>query len=66
MRIVLLLLLLTATGFAEPTHPAWATLENQKAAWNRGDLDTFLDGYLRVPELTFTSGANLVQGFDAV
>ena len=42
-----------------------APLERQRQAWNRGDLDAFMDGYWRSDRLTFASGATIKQGWDA-
>jgi ketosteroid isomerase-like protein len=39
-------------------------LAAQQAAWNRGDLAGYMDGYLRAPELVFTSGGNVRRGWD--
>ena len=33
-----------------------AVLDRQAAAWNRGDLAAYMDGYARTPALVFTSG----------
>jgi ketosteroid isomerase-like protein len=41
-----------------------AVLERQRAAWNRGDLDGFMEGYAATPELIFTSGGAIRRGFD--
>ncbi len=38
-------------------------LERQVADWNRGDLDAFVSGYWRSPELTFISGGEVRRGF---
>lgn len=40
-------------------------LDEQRAAWNRGDLDAFLSGYEPSERLLFTSGGKIQQGFDA-
>lgn len=40
-----------------------AVLAAQMDAWNRGDLDGFLDGYAREPALVFTSGAKIRRGW---
>jgi ketosteroid isomerase-like protein len=40
-------------------------LTAQTAAWNRHDLEGFMKGYWRSPELTFYSGGNIAQGWDA-
>lgn len=41
-----------------------AVLSAQQAAWNRGDLAAYMDGYLRSPELVFTSGSQIRRGWD--
>jgi beta-aspartyl-peptidase (threonine type) len=41
-----------------------AVLTDQAAAWNRGDLDGFMDGYWRDEELTFTSGDKVARGWE--
>jgi ketosteroid isomerase-like protein len=43
-----------------------AVLEGQKAAWNRGDVTAFMDGYRRSPDLTFAGKAGFTRGWDAV
>jgi uncharacterized protein (TIGR02246 family) len=40
-------------------------LREQAAAWNRGDLEAFMAGYWRSPELTFFSGARQFKGWQA-
>jgi beta-aspartyl-peptidase (threonine type) len=52
-----------------PTHAAFvadvvAVLERQRDAWNRGDLEGYMDGYLRSPDLVFTSGGGVRRGWD--
>lgn len=39
-------------------------LHDQELAWNRGDLEGFLRGYDRSPDIIFTSGAEVRRGFD--
>jgi beta-aspartyl-peptidase (threonine type) len=41
-----------------------AVLEAQVAAWNRGDLEGFMAGYWRSPELVFCSGATVTKGWE--
>src|SRR5687768_4790966 len=41
-----------------------AVLTAQQEAWNRGDLDGFMAGYLRSDQLVFTSGGNIRRGWD--
>ena len=40
-----------------------ALLETQAAAWNRGDLDGFMQGYWESPDLVFTSGGRVQRGW---
>jgi ketosteroid isomerase-like protein len=40
-----------------------ALLDNQIAAWNRGDLPSYMDGYARIPGLVFTSGGDIRRGW---
>jgi uncharacterized protein (TIGR02246 family) len=43
-----------------------AVLDAQVAAWNRGDIDAFMDGYRRSPETVFISGDDLTRGWQTV
>jgi beta-aspartyl-peptidase (threonine type) len=40
-------------------------LDDQVAAWNKGDLDTFMKGYWKSSKLTFFSGKDRTQGWQA-
>ncbi len=40
-------------------------LSDQAAAWNKGDLDGFMQGYWNSPDLTFFSGNSKAQGWQA-
>jgi beta-aspartyl-peptidase (threonine type) len=40
-----------------------AVLDRQIAAWNRGDLVGYMDGYARTPALVFTSGGDIRRGW---
>jgi ketosteroid isomerase-like protein len=42
-----------------------AVLDGQAAAWNRGDLDAYMDGYARIDGLVFTSGGKIRRGWQA-
>ena len=42
-----------------------AILRSQVEAWNRHDLEAFMAGYWNSPTLTFFSGANETQGWQA-
>jgi uncharacterized protein (TIGR02246 family) len=54
-------------GEALPSREAAveAVLRMQQDAWNRHDLDAFMAGYWNSPELTFFSGANERNGWQA-
>lgn len=41
-----------------------ALLAEQAEAWNRGDLEGFMEGYLRSPELSYTAGGAVHRGWD--
>ena len=49
---------------AEDDAEIRAVLERQKQAWNRGDIETFVEGYHRSPDIVFTSGGKIRRGFD--
>jgi uncharacterized protein (TIGR02246 family) len=49
----------------DATAPVRALLDAQVAAWNRGDLEGFMAGYWRSPELVFCSGATVSKGWNA-
>ncbi len=66
------LLLIAACGCAFAEHSQGdekVVIENvlreQAAAWNRGDLEGFMAGYWKSPELTFFSGAHEFKGWQA-
>jgi len=41
-----------------------AALVQGMEAWNRGDLDAFLKGYVQGPEMTYTASGRVVRGID--
>src|SRR5260370_10684937 len=43
-----------------------AVLTSQQAAWNRGDIPAFLEGYWNSPELTFAGSDGIVRGYDGL
>ena len=64
MRIALALVAVAAA--APPPVPAAvrSVLDAQVEAWNRGDLEAFMAGYWRSPDLVFCSGATVTKGWD--
>ena len=51
----------TTGGGADVRSGIMNVLRSQVEAWNRGDLEGFMDGYWESPELIFTSGARVQQ-----
>ena len=41
-------------------------IEEQQAAWNRGDIEGFMDGYAREETTTFVSGDAVTRGWQTV
>jgi ketosteroid isomerase-like protein len=41
-------------------------LRAQQTAWNRGDVDAFLVGYWRSPQLSFSGSSGVARGWDGV
>lgn len=39
-------------------------LDEQKEAWNRGDIEGFMAGYHRRPDIVFTSGGKVRRGYE--
>jgi ketosteroid isomerase-like protein len=52
-----------ATSDAESIAQIQALLDRQVEAWNRHDLEGFMDGYWNSPDLTFYSGTTPVSGW---
>lgn len=40
-------------------------LLDQQAAWNRGDIEAFMEGYLKTDELSFVGSKRVTKGWDA-
>jgi len=77
-RLILLVVLLggcaTGRGGAPPPAAAFTpadrdaiakVLSDQRDAWNAGDIEGFMAGYVPTDELLFTSGAKLRRGYAA-
>jgi uncharacterized protein (TIGR02246 family) len=50
----------------EPSDTIRAVLTTQQAAWNRGDIPAFLQGYWNSPDLTFSGSDGIVRGYDGL
>jgi len=70
--IFLTILSTTAASFAQNNKDAKsiaairAVLDAQAAAWNRGDLETYMDGYARSTDTVFVSGDRVTRGWQTV
>ena len=56
---------LQAYSNADSEKAVRKVLDDQVAAWNRGDLDAFMRGYWKSNELRFFSGKDITSGWDA-
>ena len=71
-RCALLLVLVIATAsarqFANDTADSEirAVLTAQQDAWNRGDIDSFMNGYARAETTVFVSGDEVTRGWQTV
>lgn len=54
-----------ASGTAGVEAHVTKVLEVQEQAWNRGDIDAFMDTYWKSEELTFSSGGKTTSGWNA-
>lgn len=74
LKSVLLLTLVTASipslaqnrGNDKSVIAIRAVLDAQVAAWNRGDLEGYMDGYQRSPDIVFISGDRVTRGWKTV
>ncbi|MCE9687898.1 SgcJ/EcaC family oxidoreductase [Shewanella sp. AS16] len=60
----LLLLLLAFDVAAGPSDEIAGLLTSQQAAWNRGDLDAYMQGYWHDPKLRFVSKGQFCYGWE--
>jgi uncharacterized protein (TIGR02246 family) len=63
--LMLLFVSLSGAQNANSNDTLRQMLDAQTAAWNRGDLEGFMNGYWKSPELTFYSGDTIFKGWDA-
>jgi beta-aspartyl-peptidase (threonine type) len=52
------------SGSSDVSPAIRAVMDAQVAAWNHHDLEGFMAGYWKSPELTFFSGATETQGWE--
>jgi ketosteroid isomerase-like protein len=72
-KLLLLLLVVTVLPFvhastraSDPSSEIRAVMDAQVAAWNRGDIDGFMDGYVRSDTLEFVSAGKTTRGWQTV
>ena len=53
-------------GDARIIRAVRGVLDQQVAAWNRGDISGFMDGYARSPDTVFVSGDTVTRGWATV
>jgi len=41
-----------------------SVMQRQQSAWNAGDIETFMQGYHRRPDVVFTSGGKIRKGWE--
>lgn len=49
-----------------PVAEIQSVLREQQEAWNRGDIDGFMNGYARSPSTVFISGDEVRRGWETV
>lgn len=66
IAVLALAMALASAAAAEGPGAASArtVLDAQVEAWNRGDLEGFMAGYWRSPDLVFCSGDTVTKGWD--
>jgi len=50
----------------KPETAIRAVLDTQVAAWNRGDVETYMNGYDRSPNTEFVGGDSITRGWQQV
>ena len=76
LRIAALLSCLTTSAMAQTPKPPnpesktnvaiRAVLDSQRDAWNRGDVEGYMDGYKRSEETVLVSGESVTRGWQTV
>lgn len=62
----LFVLIISTSIFAQSDKRSTAirkVMDDQAAAWNKGDIDAFMIGYWRSDKLTFISGTDVTRGW---
>jgi hypothetical protein len=63
-KTVFLTLLLLQIGLSQnDQQQILSVLNTQTEAWNKGDLDTYMEGYWKSDDLVFTSSGKITNGW---
>ena len=54
------------TAVGDPANEVRAVLQAQQEAWNRGDIDGFMNGYAHTDSIVFVSGDDVTRGWQTV
>jgi beta-aspartyl-peptidase (threonine type) len=65
MPVIFLACLTLSTQAQTPSADISALLHAQADAWNKGDIDGYMEGYWKSDSLIFTSGGNVQRGWNA-
>jgi uncharacterized protein (TIGR02246 family) len=52
------------SGLGDPEADIRAVMNAQVEAWNRGDIESYLEGYIKSPGLIFASRGTFSRGWD--
>ena len=66
MAVIFLCGVAIASAAPDPSAEIRAVLDQQVAAWNRGDIDGYMDGYLRSDKIEFVSAGKITRGWQTV
>ena len=76
--VVVLVIAIVASAFGQPAPQTKSTptartktairavLDAQRDAWNRGDIEGYMDGYARSPKTEFVGGDSISRGWQTV
>jgi beta-aspartyl-peptidase (threonine type) len=72
LLVAIIPLSVAAQSSAKPNKPKGRiaavrdVLDAQRDAWNRGDIEGYMDGYARADDTVFVSGDNVTRGWQTV
>ncbi|PYY13180.1 MAG: DUF4440 domain-containing protein [Acidobacteria bacterium] len=65
IKLICLVLLLSPPAITQTAEAGLRqVLDDQTAAWNRGDLAGFMQGYWHSPDVTFFAGNAIIRGWE--